>query len=448
MYEDIVILPNFTGYLPGARAIITFTDNVSLYSIESQPMPFSKNGRQYRGIVPWGQNNLLPEEVLEIVYRNPVMTTGLLFNIQVSYGQGIQPFRYVVENNIRKVRPVYDNKEINTFFEENNINGYLLEQMTDLNFFYNVFPEIILNRDVPEKRKIISLNHKEACFSRWDSMNPATGEIEYHFYSAEWSKGHREDTVAVTPVLSASHPIQDLRNRIARGEKRFRYIVPVNFPTPGKTYYQKPYWYSIIESGWADFASQILTFKKALLANQMSIKYHVQLADNYFEEIFAREGITDDKRRKERVRKEYKSINDFLSGEAKAGKSVISYVKQTMDGKEFPRMKITALENHFKGGEYIEDTEEVSNIMSYGLGVHPSLIGASPGKNKGSFSGTDKRELFIIKQALLKPVRDMILRPFYLIKAINRWPEDIQFGIPDLVLTTLDENTGSERKIS
>ena len=63
-------------------------------------------------------------------------------------------------------------------------------------------------------------------------------------------------------------------------------------------------------------------------------------------------------------------------------------------------------------------------------------------------SGTDKRELFNIKQALMKPFRDKLLKPLYLVKAINNWPEDIDFQISNIEFTTLDENkTGQEEKI-
>ena len=55
---------------------------------------------------------------------------------------------------------------------------------------------------------------------------------------------------------------------------------------------------------------------------------------------------------------------------------------------------ITSLKNEYTGGEYLGDLEEVSNIMSYGMNVHPSIIGSSPGKNK-SINGTEARELFI-----------------------------------------------------
>jgi hypothetical protein len=101
-----------------------------------------------------------------------------------------------------------------------------------------------------------------------------------------------------------------------------------------------------------------------------------------------------------------------------------------------------------EGGDYIEDSEEVSNIISYGMLVHPSLIGAAPGKNK-NINGTEARELFILQQAKLKPFRDRILRPLYVIKAINNWPADLHFVIPNLELTTLDKDkTGSVTKTS
>jgi hypothetical protein len=85
--------------------------------------------------------------------------------------------------------------------------------------------------------------------------------------------------------------------------------------------------------------------------------------------------------------------------------------------------------------------------MSYALGVHPSLIGSAPGKAK-TINGTEARELWIIKQALMKPIRDRLIQPLNLIKAINKWPENIFFAIPNLQLTTLDAGTGSEKVVS
>jgi hypothetical protein len=92
-----------------------------------------------------------------------------------------------------------------------------------------------------------------------------------------------------------------------------------------------------------------------------------------------------------------------------------------------------------KGGEYITDIETAANIMCYAMGVHPNLIGATPGKSSGSLSGTDKRELFLMKQALMKPIVDRSLRIVKIIKTVNNWNKDITVVVPEYIFTTLDK---------
>jgi hypothetical protein len=41
----------------------------------------------------------------------------------------------------------------------------------------------------------------------------------------------------------------------------------------------------------------------------------------------------------------------------------------------------------------------------------------------------------------------MLLLPLYVVKAINGWDSDIHFVIPNIMLTTLDKNTGAEKVI-
>ena len=76
------------------------------------------------------------------------------------------------------------------------------------------------------------------------------------------------------------------------------------------------------------------------------------------------------------------------------------------------------------------------------MGVHPSIIGSSPGKNK-SINGTEARELFIITQALNKTFQEATLEPLYVVKEMNDWPKDIYFSVTNCQLTTLDQGTGA-----
>lgn len=459
--NKVGILGDNFAYLEVAHAaVITQETTRSMFdNPDADAKAATVDGKPYK-YIPWGGNDDTPNQVTKKVYKNPTPAGNMEFNITLAYGDGIIPVKRTIENNQLKFIPVIDNTEIDEFLSDNDINGYLLEQATDFRFFFNVFPEVILSRDTnPSARKIVELNSKEATFSRWSEMN-ADGKIPYHLYCSKFgtSKSIEKEDIEVTDVLDAKRPIKDLKRKLGllpgldgktKSEDIYRYIVPITFPTPGRSYYQKPYWYSIFESGWFDYACMIPEYKVALLKNQMVIKYVVYIAPEYWMELYADKGITNDKKKqKEAQATEYKNIQDFLSGQKNTGKAVISKLKYSPDGKETPYIKIEAVENPFKGGgEFIQDSEEVSNLMSFGMGSHQGIIGSSPDKNK-TISGTEARELFTIKQALIKPFRDRLLLPLYLAKAINKWPADIFFTIPNMTLTTLDKNTGAEKTIS
>lgn len=452
-----IVFPNGTGFFTDTQSAVVFGSSKDLFAKPDGEAKDVKVGKKDYKVVPWGEGNDLPQQIIAKVGKSPDMSTGLLFNINVGFGEGIQAVKVTVDDDgKKKVTPVFDNVKINTFFEDNDINGYFLEQLTDLNYFFNTFPEIVLDQGLPADRKVVELSSREASFSRWEEMDK-DGIIQHHLYSAKWAEGSIEDgDVIVTPALDRKKPILDLKRKIGRvprrsgktnDDKKYRYIVPVNFPTPGRFYYQKSYWFSLIESGWYDFAIIIPEFKKYLIKNGMTIKYMIYIDDQYFPDLFVREGITDLEKQKVRIKKEYKDLNDYVTGISNTGKSMITLMKQIPGQEKQYKIEIKAVENNFKGGEYLKDSAEVSNMIAYTLGVHFNLIGATPGGSGSNTSGTDKRELFIIKQTMLQPMINRLLRPLYLVKEINRWPADIHFIVPFVTLTTLDKNkTGQETK--
>ena len=449
-----------TAYIAGIQAaVITETKTVKLFAEpDRKPEKVTVKGLEDAPeMVPWGESNDLPVQLVDKAFKLPQMTSNLWFNIVACYGSGIEPVKVVVDEKGKKtILPYTGNEEVKTFFEENDMGAYLLEQLTDMHWFFNVFPEIIFNKENGEKRKIVEINSKEATFSRWAKMDEH-GRIPYHYYFAHWGAkkpDEIENVCTATPVLDAHHHLRHLREIMeedkgkAWNKRRNRFIVPVSFPTPGRPYYAKSYWYSIIESGWYDFAIQIPSYKKAVMNNQLGVRYIILLDDAYFPEIFRREKIADEKAQIKRIKKEYADIEKFVKGAENAGQTIITFQKKDPTGQPYPMIKIESIRNEVKGGEYIEDSEEASNIIHYGMMVQPSIIGPSPGKNK-TINGTEARELFIIKQAILKPFRDRILKPLYLIKAINRWPDDLHFAISNIELTTLDnDKTGSVTKTS
>jgi len=173
----------------------------------------------------------------------------------------------------------------------------------------------------------------------------------------------------------------------------------------------------------------------------MVIKYLIELHKDYFAKLYDSEKITDPEKKKERKKTEINNIKNFLSGIDNQNKSWFSTYYIDPNGKEIQMVRIVRLDKDKEGGDYIEDSEEAANIVSYAMGVHPSLIGSSPGKNK-SINGTEARELFTMKQAIERLTRDIMMIPFQVLAEFNSW--DIEFDIPDLMLTTLDQKTDAK----
>lgn len=411
-------------------------------------------------VYPWGKDNDLPDKLIKYAFKNNIVASNLEFNANMGHGETAIPVRQNIDESTGKITNIPlqrsdTNKEIKELFDFIDDNNYSLiqqELVADLSLLHNGFIEIIFNK---AGTKIVQMRFKEATFSRLSVMN-SKGEIEYHCYSAKWGEDSTDDVV-LTPLLDYDNPLHDLKVRMGlkpgldgkkkKGKDR-RFVLHLGKPSPGKFYYQKAYWWSIFDSHWYDLSCAIPEFKMNLISNQMVIKYHIQIRKGFFNDLYKNEGITDLKKQVERRKQFYQQLEDFLSGKENAGKNMVSEIDYGSLGKsiEISDIKITPIESFIKGGEYIEDSEEASNAICYAMGVHPSLQGASPGKSK-NINGTEARELFIIKQSLMKPVRELLIQPLKIVKAINGWPADIDFIIPNIMLTTLDKNTGAEKQI-
>ena len=142
------------------------------------------------------------------------------------------------------------------------------------------------------------------------------------------------------------------------------------------------------------------------------------------------------------IKQEKQNINDFISGNENIGKTWISgFYIDPASGKEVHMVHIVDVEQGRKeGGDWADDVQEASNSLCYGDNVHPNLVGATPGKSAMNNSGSDKRELFLLKQAAETAFHDVLLEPFRVMLYYNDWQEKYDVDVPFIVLTTLDEN--------
>ena len=399
-------------------------------------------------IAPWGPDNLLPNHVLKKAAENDIVSANLNFNTSVCFGLGPKLIRALAWEKGRMVdwEEVREGKEFD-FFERNDIPQFIHQQLGDMNQFWNVWSKLAYAKDSPE---IWSIRHLDAVFSRWGMQN-RRGDINWHYYCAGWDRqpGSDDYPIIATKVLDEFNGVKELE---AYAATKPNLVVSAYMPSPGHPYYSRPSWYSIFSSGWYDHSNMVPKLKKAILKNQLGVKYIIYISPKYFEDIFKKEAIntSDAAAVKERIEKEKQAWNDFLTGETNANKAILS-VKDLIPSSnggavENKWIEIVPVQNDLKGGEYIDDTESTANIICYAMGVHSALIGATPGKNSNSLGGSNARELFMIKQALMKPVVDRCMRSLKIIKEYNKWDKNIFISIPEYIFTTLDQNKSGKQE--
>ncbi len=404
-------------------------------------------------VAPWGVENLLPQRVMDKIERVEVVGTNANFNWQVCYGLGPKLQKLVYSDNPKET--VLDSRgkviggkvidrldihggEIYDWCQRSDLSLFLQETLTDLSYFHNSFPLLL-----PEKKgcRIYSINHREAMFSRWEVNDK--GEIISHLYSSKWDDNPSKDNIERSNVIDELDDVLSIRAQLLGKNRPERLIYPIYMASPGRPYYSYPTWYSIFRSGWYDQLASIPALKKAIQKHNLGVKHIIYMSISYLEEKAKQMGVDtkDQKAVNELKQKLADEINEKLAGEENQGKAMVSLQKLVPSGNG------TALEKYFtiekvdtdvKEGEYLTDYETGANVISYAMGVHPNLIGATPGKNSNSLSGSNQREIFLIKQALSKPMIDRAMRPFAAIKKLNNWPSDYVLTIDEYNFTTLD----------
>lgn len=402
-------------------------------------------GNHHWKYVVYGDDNQLPFNIIKMVGEDEVMSQNKLFNVLTCFGSGL---KYM---DIATQKPSTD-KEIKRFGMHNNLTSFLLEQATDIKYFFFCVSVVILSRD---GSKIVKIRHKDACYCRFEKANDK-GKIEHVFY-ANWRKSSigNEQDVEVIRLLDEHDPLGDLEVLMGRapgadGKQRIRtterkFAILVRFPTPGCQYYPVPYYTAIFRGDWFDIKKLIGKGKKAKLRNHAAVRYQVEVYKDYWENICEEEGITDPEKMVERIKKEKENIKKFITGIENSGKAWITgyYIDNT--GKEVRMVRVNVLDIGKEGGDWSEDIQEASNMTCYGDNIHPNLVGATPGKSQTNNSGSDKRELFTLKESLETAFHELMNGPHNVIIYYNGWDEKVYPDVPIIKLTTLDENKDSKK---
>jgi len=423
----------------------------SIYSsLNNEPMPVKADDGNSYDVIPWGAQNQLPYELREMVEKNSVLSQDKFFNLLTCYGRGLE-YIDIATRNEKKPLPTADT-DIRKFFMRNNLKRFFAEQITDLKYYFFSVCVVILSRD---RSKIVRLVHKDACNIRFEKADDM-GRIK-HVLFADWEANDQPKDVEVIPLLDEYDPLGDLLARTGKEKdvlgvfkrsplSHTKFAIVCRIPTVGCQYYPVPYWSATLRDGWYEIYSLLTKAKKAKLKNGNNIRYHVEINTKFWEDRARQKGISPATPDFVKMKTEYiEELKKYLGGSDNSDKMFWSEFETLLPtGDEQHYVKINVVDTSKAGNEYNDDVAEASNVLAYSDNVHPNLAGATPGKSQMNNSGSDKRELFTMKQALETLPHDMMMTVHNSVIFYNGWQDKVYPDVPMILLTTLDKNTDAK----
>ena len=431
----------------GQAAAFTFKNSVDSFDTSVTKLKIDVKDKTAE-IASWGKKNDYPQAVLKQVRLNGSASSGLRFLRKTHYGNGLILVRDVATDGKKDTQMVEltEVPDIKAFFLKSQMNRFWKETILDLEYFSIAFPEYILSDNFQE---INQVRRQKTAWCRFSLPNPENNLVEYVYISEKFGKESVDassDYVEEVPLID-SYWSTDQVKQYCKDNNIKKFIRPVFYPLIDEAFYPKSEWHAVVESGWLDVANSVPTLKKAVFENQMLIKYIIEIDERYFMQLYQQDWISFSPEKRMEIRKNViDSINESLVGNANAGKTIQSMTIVGEDGKPYPAVKITAIDDKLKDGSYLPEAEAANSEILFALGVDPSLIGAGiPGGKLGAGSGSDKREAFTILSALFKTNRETTLEVYDFIAQYNGWDTTIRAAFENTILTTLDKNpTGSQ----
>lgn len=426
------------------------TGSSSNTPLASPTMPRVKSEEgESEDVEPWGDDNDYPRRIVEAYSRNTVIPATLGERASELVGGGLIAMKVVgADNDGNETLEYVQDPEIQDFLSSFQLEKTLFELAQDLVWFFNAWVELIPNAN---RTKIIGVTHQEAAFCRWEKQNKSTGRCERVWIASDWPNPEKKNIIK----LPAIDPYTWNSIEQVRESKDSKFMYPLIIPTVSRVFYQLPHHDAIRTSGWLDVVQAVPAYKKFMMRNQMSLKYHFEIDEAYWPLLYGQNQWEkwDAKQRVAKKKKWIQDMTDTLTDVKKAGKAIITpkvwgdgTLGHGTDYRQY--ITINTLQDITQDGKYVEDVMEGTAQILYALSVDPTTKGFLGGAKMGSRSGgSDKREAFTISNIRNSPARRALLEPIRWIAKYNGWEQrhpGLRILTKSAILTTLDTGTGSK----
>ena len=282
--------------------------------------------------LPWGDNNLYPQDFAAKLDKTGVAIGGLKVLTAAHYGTGFQLYQGVeTEEAITfKERLASSFPEINDFMNRCKFNIGIAEIILDFETWGLAFPEYLLS---PNGDKVISVRRLKAADVRFEEPDN-NGIINNIGVNTDWGNYKAENTTVI-PCFNANIPIDEVKAYCKqKGIKKF--TIPVIDTLLVEKTYPSVGWHSSCKNGWVDVVLSLPEYKKAMFTQQLNVKYLIHIADDYFAHIYGHDvwtAFTPEEQQAKRTEL-VDLIDNELSGNKGSGKSIISpYFRDRDTGK-------------------------------------------------------------------------------------------------------------------
>ena len=392
--------------------------------------------------VNWGPNNRYPDEAVRIIGSTGVLSTAIGFKARTSFGQGVIPMDVTGydDNGNMELRPCQD-KNIQLYFRDYEFRHYMSEAFRDLFKFGNCFPIFYFNEDGTKIVRVIIRNARHCRVSRdkkWLCVFP-------NFDDCSPTESNSE----LIRMLDEDSPSVDLELMREKGELKGK---PIAFPRirnyfSNNDYYGIPDWDAAYRSGWVDIAHRIPQFLAKSYANAMTLMWHIQIPEGYWDKKFPDNEYPSKEAKMEAIEHAMDEIEDNLCGVENANKAFFNEYSVDDTGRVPKEWKIERLKNEIDAKERLSTSAAANSEILFSMMLNPSVLGA--GMPGGSYagnagSGSDIRESFLVSVITTYIEKQQVLDPVQLMLRYNGHGDDLVLKYKETILTTL--NTGQAKE--
>lgn len=397
----------------------------------------------------WGDDNDFPGSIKKILDGDAELKELINTLVLYSMGKGVIPFQETgIDDDGNPILKAIQDPEVRKFYKSRMVRKYLLEGYQDLYTFFNVFPEMIPTKD---RSRIHGIYINEASHCRWEQMDDS-GILKRVIHNKNWPNAKLNDPIETTVIPAIDVYDPDILKTLKEDKTKKKWIFPCSYPTIGQTYYQLAHWDGLRVSGWLEIAAKIPAFKKALLSNQMTIKYLIQIPNTYWPSAYKDWEDYDDKMRNQKKKEKLEEINKALTDVENTGKSILNEVGIDPVSKEkLPGWNIIVIDDKTKAGAFLEDSQEASAHKMRALGLDNAIVGNLMTGGMGAGSGSDKRIAWNLFMAKIGPYRDIMMDPLMFAAEFNGWTEKypgFTLAYRDTVMETLDKSHQTAKEVT